>query len=124
MQNNLTISRQLQRRFGSETGGYQILKIKRPRKDTPAWVNSDLKIQKLLLRAFPLMNTNLLQRERAGRWVRIIYLYFRQKWSRGQIAEEMKLSYSTVKGVIRSVKRVAEGKRADGRGNLIRTCPP
>ena len=123
MQNNLNIHLQLRRKFGGETGGFQTHTIKRPKKKVPDWVNSHAKIQELLLRTFPLMKTNLKQRERAGRWARIIYLYYRRQWTRGQIAAELNVPYANVKGILRSVKRVSGGKRANGTGHLKKACP-
>jgi hypothetical protein len=123
LQNNLNIHLQLRRKLGSETGGFQTLTIKRPKKKVPEWVNSHVKIRELLLRTFPLMKTNLKQREKAGRWARIIYLYYRRQWTMGQIAAELGIDYEDVKGILRSVTRVAQGRRANGTGKLKKTCP-
>jgi len=95
------------------TTGHQILKIRRPKKTIPSWAYSHKKIQEFLLRVFPNLEKDQKQRERAGRWVRILYLYFNQNWSRGQIASELKLTYSAVNSTIRAIKRAAAGLRSD-----------
>jgi len=110
MQNHLKIARQMARKVGS-TSGYQIITIRRPRKVVPEWANSNRRIQKFLLRSFPLMRMDPAQRTRAGRWARVINLYFKRQWSRGQIAEELNWTYARVDTIIRSIKRAAEGKR-------------
>ena len=95
------------------TRGHQILKIRRPAKKTPLWAFNHKKIQTILLRSFPKMKTSPTQRARAGRWIRIIHLYFNQNWSRGQISAELRLSYPAVDSIIRAIKRAAAGLRTD-----------
>jgi hypothetical protein len=109
MQNRSKISRQMARKVGS-VNGYQILTIRRPRKNIPDWVNNNREIQRFLLVSFPLMRTDSRERIRAGQWARIINLYFKRQWSRGQIAEELNWTYERVNGTIRSIKRAAENK--------------
>lgn len=110
------------REFVEGTGGFmvshQIIKIRRPRKKMPAWVVNENQLRAFLLFCFPRINKDLEQRSMAGRWLRIIQLYFREGWSRGQIAEEMNLTYSTVNSTIRNIKRAATRKRMDGSGTL------
>lgn len=122
MHNLLSVSKRLRRVLdGNDTfaqGGHQILKIRRPKKKIPDWVNDNQKIKEMLFRAFPKMISNSNQRKRAGRWARVINLYFKQQWSRGQIAEELDWTYCAVDQAIRGIKRAAEGRRFDGRGML------
>lgn len=92
---------------------HQILKTKRPKKKIPEWVVNDKKTQNLLLRSFPLMKSNLKQRTQAGRWARVINLYYKRQWSRGQIAAELHLTYAAVDSIIRALKRAAAGLRTD-----------
>lgn len=121
MHNLKNITRQLRQSFsaadGFMTGGHQILKPSRagvgPRRKNSDWAKSDTRVQKLLLTVFPKLNTNLLQRERAGRWLRVIHLYFRQGMSYGEVAAEMELSKERVKGIIRSVFRALRGCAAN-----------
>lgn len=95
------------------TWGHQILKIRRPRKKAPVWAHSQDDIRLFLIRVFPQLETDSKQRERAGIWARVAYLYFNQQWSRGQIAQELNKTYNSINSIIRSIKRAAEGLRAD-----------
>ena len=96
--------------------GHQILVMRSIKKTTPSWAKSDSKIQKILLRSFPKLKTDKNQALRAGKWARIIYLYFRMRQTRGQIAAEMETSYSNVNTSIRNIKRAARGVMTNGRG--------
>lgn len=99
------------------TTGHQILTTRSHERSTPAWAMDDLKIRAILLKSFPkLKDTTSKDAERAGRWARIIHLYFRMKRTHGQIAEEMSLSYDSVRALVRSIKRAFEGRRCDGSG--------
>jgi hypothetical protein len=46
--------------------------------NAPEWAMNNAALRALLLRAFPRMETSPTQRARAGRWARIISLYFSQ----------------------------------------------
>ena len=117
MNNSRDTSRELRGKLDSDdsfmTGGHQILKIRRPRKPVPSWATNNKKVQDLLIRVFPRMKESPKQRVRAGRWARVIHLYFNQRWSRGQIANEMGISYMAAETLIRSIKRAAKGLRSD-----------
>ena len=114
--------RELRKHFESDdpfmSSGHQIIKPLRRRKKKPAWVSDNERIQQILLRSFPNLQTNPAQRFRAGRWARLIHLYFQEGRSRSYISEEMKWSYAAVDSAIRGIKRVARGVRYDGRGVL------
>jgi hypothetical protein len=94
--------------------------IKKPRTDdkkrVPEWALSDKEIQRIVLTSFPKYATDGRQRKSAARWIRVIHLFFRMGWSRGHVAEEMKISYFFVDSTIRAVRRVAQGLRANGEG--------
>lgn len=45
--------------------------------NTPSWVLNDAKVRLLLTKVFPRLQTNQVQRERAGRWLQVINLYWR-----------------------------------------------
>ena len=98
--------------------GHQILVERKHKKKIPKWAQDDKQVQKIILRSFPKWRTDTRQSQRAGRWARIIQLYFRLGRTHGQIAEEMKISYDSVRSLIRAIKRVAKGKRTDGSGNF------
>ena len=97
-------------------GGHRIVRPRTYKRDIPKWAMSDTKVRSLLLNAFPKLATSDNQREAAGRWATVIHLYFRIGYTRGQIADELDTTTERVKGVIRSIYRVAEGRRANGTG--------
>lgn len=99
--------------------GHQIIRIRRPRRRVPQWTFEDNKIRALLLKTFPKLATDADQRKRAGRWARVIQLYFRAKKSYRETAEEMGEKPRTVEMIVRSIYRVSKGKRADGRGKKV-----
>lgn len=94
--------------------------IKKPRTDdkkcVPEWALNDKEVQRIVLTSFPKYATDGRQRKSAARWIRVIHLFFRMGMTRGQVAEEMKVSYETVNSTIRAVRRVALGFRANGEG--------
>lgn len=94
--------------------------IRKPRSDdkksVPDWALSDKEVQRVVLTSFPKYATNGRQRKSAARWIRVIHLFFRMGMTRGQVVEEMKVSYFTVDSTIRAVRRVAQGLRANGEG--------
>jgi hypothetical protein len=84
---------------------------------TPVWTKTDTGIQQVLLRAFPKLIENPAQREKAARWARVIYLYYRMGYTFSQVAEEMsihspseKRPYRAIERLIERIKRVGEGK--------------
>jgi hypothetical protein len=122
MNNLRDTGRELRKHLGAGdpfmTGGHQILVMRKHNRKTPEWTKHDIKVQEVLRRSFPHLLTNKRQAAQAGRWARVIQLYFRMGYTHGQIAEELETSYSTVLSLIRSIKRVAEGQRADGSGKF------
>ncbi len=99
--------------------GHRIVKPRRGRdrsetfRTCPEWAMSDAKTRELLLSSFPKLATNKKQRASAGRWARIIQLYYRKQMTHGQICTELGLSLPTIFSVIRSINRVASGKTSD-----------
>lgn len=100
------------------TGGHQIIRPRgaageraRPyaHRQRPAWTKSDEKIKALLLKSFPKLQTNVRQRKAAARWMRVIYLYHRTGFSKGQIAQELGESVGAVKMIIIRINRAAKG---------------
>ncbi len=102
------------------TGGHQIQQIRQGWHSIPDWTQDDQKIQELLLRTFPKLNTDSRQREQAGRWIRVIYLYYRSRLTHGQIAVELGVNLGTILSLIRSITRVSSGRRANGSGMKTR----
>jgi hypothetical protein len=101
------------------SGGHRIIKIRTATsRFIPDWTQNDKSVQKVLLRSFPKLHEDPTHRSRAARWTRVIHCYFRMQLTRGQIAKEMKISPAQVNSLILTIKRVGEGRRADGRGLL------
>ena len=59
------------------------------RRRVPDWAKDDARVRELLLKSFPYLHTNATHRQRAGRWMRVIQLYFRMKKSSTETAVEM-----------------------------------
>ena len=101
-------------------GGHQIINSNRanagPKRKNADWAADDRIVQYLLLSVFRKLTTDQKQRERAGRWMRVIQLYFRSGLSYGDVAAEMNLPKRTVEYLVRSIHRTRIGRRADGRG--------
>jgi hypothetical protein len=111
--------------------GYRILKPRHKVKNVPEWALDDKRVQEIVLKSFPKLSTDPKQREQAGRWVRVIYLYFRREFTIGDIAQVLgkpnedgskivPISLNTIRALIRSIKRAASGRSANGSGILGR----
>lgn len=99
--------------------GHQTKKIRTQRLfETPAWALDDAEIKNILLRAFPKLETNANHRKRAGRWLRVITLYYKLRMPHNQVAKEIGVDYHALISLIRNIKRSANGRRADGSGQL------
>lgn len=94
--------------------GHQILKVRRREKKTPEWVLNDDEVRKLLRKVFPKLDSDLTQRRRAGRWIRVIQLYFRSGKSRQETAEEMGEKNGTIHTLTRSILRAKAGNPING----------
>lgn len=101
---------------GDETffTGHRIIKERRGNRICPDWASDNSKIQKLLLNAFPQLTIDKKQRAAAGRWARVIQLYYRQQLTHGQICTEMKISLPAVFSLIRAIDRAVSGKTWHG----------
>jgi hypothetical protein len=98
------------------THGHQILKIRRSSRSVPKWTKNDKSIQEVVLRAFPKMATDPKQRGRAGRWIRVIHLYYRMKMTKTQVAAELCISPDMIHDILVRIRRVQAGVRSDNRG--------
>ncbi len=95
---------------------YQTKKIRTRAREIPAWTLDDKEVQKVLLRAFPKWHTNFRQSQQAGRWARIIHLYFRVQLSTTHVAFELRIKPKNVELMVAGIRRVARGRRADNKG--------
>lgn len=116
--------RKLRKSFGVNdpfmSMGFETKKIRKYGKRIPEWVNDQEKIKAVFFRSFPKMQFDPKQRAQAGHWIRIITLYYKQGWTRSQIAEELGGSYCQIDSTIRNIKRAFEGLALDGRGHRKR----
>lgn len=102
------------------TGGHQVIKPRRSDRQTPDWAATNKKIQIILLRSFPKLKTHPTQRKRAARWAEVIQLYYRMHVSKKQIAEQLNLSYGTIRTLVRNINRAANGRKANNIANTGR----
>ena len=105
--------------------GHQIKRIRslHDGRKVPAWSTDDEAVRKLLLRSFPKLATNKLQRDRAGRWMRVIQLYFRGKKSSSEVAEEIGTSRNAVKMLVSHIKLAQKGQKTNGTGKRTKKTP-
>ena len=96
--------------------GHQIKKIRRQKRPTPEWARHQKQIRGILLRSFPKLNTSQKQRKRAGRWVRIIQLYYVQGFTYTQVAAELGETAQCTRSAIQHISNAARGCRPDGSG--------
>lgn len=96
------------------TFGSQILSVRRQKRSTPHWVLDDKQIQDLLLKVFPKLKTDLIDRQKAGRWARFIQLYFKAGLSYREVAEEMGEKKETIHTLRRRVVRAQRGEPLNG----------
>lgn len=117
----------LRQKFDGDDRFMEAHEIKKARglyvkRTSPEWTANDRKVQEVLLRAFPNLSTSEAQRRKAGRWLRAIYLFYRMRLPRKIVMKELGMNIDTWKALIRSIRRVAEGLRADGSGKRAK-CP-
>lgn len=98
------------------SGGHQIKHDPQQHTDRPApmWTRDKATVRGLLLRAFPNLHSNPEQGERAGRWLRVIQLYYFMGLGQRACAEEIGISAKAVNNIIERIKHVRDGKRANG----------
>ena len=99
--------------------GHQIINSNRshagPTRKDATWAKDDEAVQKILRSVFPKVDTDMSQRERAGKWVRVIHLYFRSGMSFGDTAEEMGAKPKFVRNVLQKINYVRKGLNAKGK---------
>ncbi len=94
------------RAHGSELNGHHALKRREHIRLIPTWTLNDGQVREVLWKVFPKHDTSARQRESAGRWLRIIYLYFRaNQWAK-TIAEAVGCSVRAVESVICRARKV------------------
>ncbi len=113
--------KRLRAAFGGDSGFMSAHQIKKahtahPRHIPEEWTLDNTEVQKVLLRAFPKLHTNLRQNKQAARWVLLITLYFRMNKSSRDVAHELKTKPKNVELAVARIRRVARGYRADNTG--------
>jgi hypothetical protein len=111
----------LRGQFGHEFFSHQVVQARTYGRKCPEWTQNDKQIAEVIRQVFPRWDTT--QKTAAARWALVIHLYFRMGYTRSQIAEETGSTTEKIKGVIRSIYRASQGRRADGRGLRKGTCP-
>jgi hypothetical protein len=117
--------KKLRSRLDTDDGfmsAHKIKKVRTRERNIPEWTLSDKEVRTVLLRSFPKLRTNNAQAIRAGRWVRLIHLYYRVQMSNSQVAKEMGMTLNATKMAFKIMRRVARGQRANNTGPLRR--PP
>lgn len=71
--------------------GFEVTKIRRPRKDAPDWVMSRGALRSLVIKEF--------------RRVRVAYLFWRCGWSEREVAEETGIGIFDVRNIIAAFKK-------------------
>lgn len=92
---------------------HQIKKIRTMEREIPTWTLNDKEVRVVLLRAFPNLHKDRAAAKQAGRWTRLIHLYYRVQMSNSQVAKEMGEGLNRTKMTLKSIRRVARGRRAD-----------
>lgn len=85
------------------------------RRIKPEWVSDAAAVNALLDRSFPERSTNEHQRSRAEIWHSVISMYWRQTKTVDQIAAQLNVSEQRVRDTIRSIRRAAAGRQANGK---------
>ena len=85
-------------------------------KDTPIWAANDAEVRKILLRSFPKLGSNKTQRQAAARWNQAIMLVYRVGMPYNHAAAEMGVTVGALRSLLRNIRRVALGLRANGSG--------
>ena len=100
------------------TQGHQIIKMRRSDRLTPEWAKSNKRVQEILLRSFPKLRTDPVQRGRAARWAVVIQLYYRMTMTRSQVAAQMKVTQKTISLLLDRIQRASKDMKTNGKGPL------
>lgn len=96
--------------------GHQIMKLRRQKRPAPEWARHSRQVRGILLRSFPRLDSDPRQRVRAGRWARIIHLYFVLGHTYSEVAEELREGVQSVRSSIQHISNASRGRRANGSG--------
>lgn len=111
---------QLREKFdGSDffmSSGHQIIKIRSQARKIPERMQTIEGMKEVLEESFPNWKTNIKQRQRLSRWLSVAYLSYRVGLSQTQVAAETRLQPDTVKSILKRLRRVSMGIRANNTG--------
>jgi hypothetical protein len=82
---------------------------------TDPWSWNDKQVCSLLQQVFPNFRTSETQRKRAGRWMYIIYRYFRMGFTANRIAMVLHEPTKRVEDTLRRIRKAAAGLRTTGK---------
>lgn len=94
------------------TGGFEVKKVRSLEREIPEWALNDAEVRKVLLAVFPKISfTPPIEKkakreyqrriEKAGRWVRVIHLYYRMELPQQIVMKETGLTWLAMKGILR-----------------------
>jgi hypothetical protein len=95
--------------FNEDKISFQLIRPHR-RSHISDWANDNSFLRKLIIRSFPNI-TNAAVRNRAGRWLRVIKMFWVQQMSRGEISLELGQNYNTVSCLIKAIRKAVERSR-------------
>jgi hypothetical protein len=117
-------------------GGHRITKARTGshKRGVPEWANDPKQLQALIRTSFPKAyytpaqeaigyKVSPYQRRCARRWAMVIHLYFVNKYSAQEVAQEMDLMEGQVRAIARSIRRAVSGLRADNGQPRIYVAP-
>jgi len=81
----------------------------RDQKEVPEEIKTPEQFKKLLLRIFPKLQTDEVQRIKAGRWMRIYHLFYQAGYSKQETADETGLTKATVNSILQRIRWTAKG---------------
>ena len=92
-------------------------------KRTPAWVNNDQMVHKLVRQVFPELKIHKKQQKQAALWFQIIRLWFCLGWAEGRVVEEInrnrtskgKITVKQLHDTIYRIRRAARGLTTNGK---------
>lgn len=101
-------------------GGFEVKAIRSLEREIPEWALSNKEVQRVLMTAFPKLS--LIEKSRkarkrinkAGRWMRIIHLYYRMGLPKQIVAKELKMREGTLDTTLRNINRVERGLTVRG----------
>ena len=93
---------------------FGVKKVRTVEREIPEWTLIDTEVRRVLYTAFPKLDTNVNQRNSAGKWARIIYLYYRMRLPRQIVAKELRMNKVLLKRWIQKISFAEKGLNTVG----------